>query len=267
MQQQQIHKFLERYFSANNCEIIEKSDAHLVVQLTIELDKMLMNRPFYWHYLEKTGGKPEPAKMTFITDPKQRENMTGELIHFGSPRLHQIFQTTKELGGFIRLYENKEVQQIRSTPLHPWICLNVKITFQCDRTKDVILSLGLNLIHGQIIANFFDLLKTKHLTPKIPDFCFTLSPLIKPQSGLLRLEKVIRQFIEQQDMDWAQEAKKRWEEDLALLNRFYEGIEEKPESYEIEKEALQSQYEPKVIVQIINGGIFYLHQNTRPTNG
>ena len=47
----------------------------MTVQLTIELDKELMNRPFYWHYLEKTGGVPNPMKLTFITDPKMRLNI------------------------------------------------------------------------------------------------------------------------------------------------------------------------------------------------
>lgn len=257
MQQMQIHKFLERYFLANNCEILDQSPGHLEVQLTAELDKMLMNRPFYWHYLEKTGGVPQPMKMAIITNKEQApDHINGEQIHFGSPRLHQIFQSTKELGGFIRLYEKPD--QLAPIALHPWICLNIKISFQCDRKKDMILSLGLNLIHGQIVAHFFDELKKKQLTPKIPDYCFTLTPLITPKSGLIRLEKVIIQFIEQQDSTWADEAKKRWEADLALLNRFYEGIEEKPESYEIEKEALKSQYEPKVVVSVINGGMFYL---------
>lgn len=261
MQQQHIHNFLERYFTANDSPILENKEGFLQVQLSVELDKALMNRPFYWHYLEKTGGVAQPMKMSCITDQsKVAADTNGEIIHFGSPRLHQIFQSTKELGGYIRLYENVQQTGQASFPLHPWFCINVKISFQCDRKKDVIVSLGLNLIHGQIVPNFFDKVVEKDLTPKIPDFCFTLTPLIKPQSGMLRLERVIRQFIEEQDQTWAEEAKKRWEEDLQLLNRFYEDTEELPESYEIEKEALKSQYEPRIIVNIINGGMFYLHQ-------
>ena len=64
---------------------------YLTVQLTIELDKELMNRPFYWHYLEKTGGVPNPDRLTFITDSQNAPtNIKGETIHFGSPRLHQM---------------------------------------------------------------------------------------------------------------------------------------------------------------------------------
>lgn len=260
MQQEQIHNFLEQFFMANYCQILEKSANHLVVKLTVELDKKLMNRPFYWHYLEKTGKKPETATLTFITNPKKRSTRNGEIIHFGSPRLHKIFQTTKELGAFVRLYENV-AGTYRSTPLYPWLCLNVKISFQCDHKKDFLLSLGLSLIHGQIVPDFFSELKKKNFTTTIPDYCFTLSPLIKPKSGLLRLEKIIREFIAVQNHRWAEEAIKRWEKDLALLESFYEGSDEKPESYEIEKEALKNQYEPKIIVEVINGGLFYLQQN------
>ncbi|KHF31142.1 Bacterial protein YqhG of unknown function [Anoxybacillus sp. BCO1] len=50
----------------------------------------------------------------------------------------------------------------------------------------------------------------------------------------------------------------RWEEDLALLQHFYEGVEEKQEEYENEKEALRQRYEPRIHISVINGGLFYL---------
>ncbi|WP_456278309.1 YqhG family protein [Bacillus sp. AK128] len=264
MQQHEIHQFLERYFIANECEIVENSAGYLNVQLTINMDKELMNRPFYWHYLEKTGGTPNPATLAFLTDPTKvtTGDNKGEAIYFGSPRLHQIFQSTKVLASHIRLYE--EVKQPtftkNSVPLHPWLGLNLKISYQSDQTRDVILSVGLSLINGMIIDHFQDQLNHLSLTPKIPDFCFTLTPIIKPQSGVARVKQTIRSIIDHDDHTWANEARERWDQDLRLLNHFYEDIEEKPESYEVEKQALKEQYEPKVKVSIINGGIFYLSQ-------
>ncbi|WP_088104701.1 YqhG family protein [Halalkalibacter urbisdiaboli] len=261
MQQQHLHNFLERYFEANDSPVIESTPSHLTVQLSIELDKRLMNRPFYWHYLEKTGGTPQPAQLTFITNQENApEDIKGELIHFGAPRLHQLFESTRELGGFIRLYEQVNALGNKSIPLQPWLCLNAKVSFQCDRKKEVLLSLGLNLIHGQIVPNFYDHIKDKSLTPKIPDFCFNLSPLITPKSGILRLQKMVQTYAENEDPTWANEAIKRWEADLTLLEAFYEEYEEKPESYELEKEALKEQYEPRIHVEIVNGGMFYLQQ-------
>jgi hypothetical protein len=260
MQQQEIHKFLETYFLANDCEITENQSGYLNVQLTIDLDKELMNRPFYWHYLEKTGGVPNPMSLTLISDPDRvPDNIKGESIHFGSPRLHQIFHSTKKLASFIRLYERSPApykeQQI---PLKPWIGLNVKISYQCDRKKDVFRSVGLQLINGQMIEGFHDQLLKIDLTPKIPDYSFTLSPLIMPKSGLLRIENYLKSKIESENHSWADEARERWNKDLNLLEHFYRDSDEKSESYEMEKQALQEQYEPKINISIINGGLFYL---------
>lgn len=259
MQQQEIHNFLERYFHANNCEMTENHPGYMTVQLTIDIDKELMNRPFYWHYLEKTGGVPNPMKLTLITDQDQAPDMLkGEKIHFGSPRLHQIFQSTKKLAGYIRLYEECTKMPGRQTPLKPWIGLNVKISYQCDRKKDVYKSIGLQLINGQIVEHFHDKLLNIALTPKIPDYSFTLSPLIMPKSGVMRIENYLRNEIEQENHTWAEDARNRWRRDLDLLEHFYKDNDEKVESFEIEKKALQEQYEPNIIISIINGGLFYL---------
>lgn len=54
------------------------------------------------------------------------------------------------------------------------------------------------------------------------------------------------------------EARNRWEQDLRLLHHFYEDVEEENESFETEKKALKEQYEPKINISFINGGLFYL---------
>jgi hypothetical protein len=259
MQQHEIRHFVERYFRANECPILEANDEYMTVQLTIEMDKELMNRPFYWHYIERTGGTPQPMQLTLITKTTETTKaLQGERLHFGSPRLHQIFRSAQKHGSFIRLYEEPDASQHTHIPLHPWLGLNVKISYQCDRKKDQILSLGLHLISGTIIEQFHELLQKRKLTPKIPDYCFTISPLIKPKSGIGRLEQYIRSRIAADDHTWAEKAKERWAEDLALLDHFYEGVEEKPECYYIEKEALEQQYKPRITVSVINGGMFYL---------
>jgi len=258
MQQQEIHNFLLNYFQANDCVIIENGPGYLVIQLTVELDKELMNRPFYWHYLEKTGGIPNPMKLTFITNQDAApENIKGEIIHFGSPRLHQIFASTKKLASYMRLYENHRHQN-RQIPLLPWLCMNVKISYQCDRKRDIFKSIGLQLINGTMVEDFHDRLLKIPLTPKIPDYSFTLSPLVRPQSGMSRIETYLSSVIEKDDHSWAEDARKRWEQDLRLLDHFYEDVEEENENYETEKLALKEQYEPKISISFINGGLFYL---------
>jgi len=259
MKQQEIHKFLVRFFTANSCDILENTGSYLTVQLTIELDKELMNRPFYWHYLEKTGGVPNPMIVTFITNQQNiPDHVKGEVIHFGSPRLHQIFRSTRNLAGYIRLFEDYHPSIGQQVPLRPWLGMNVKISYQCDRKRDVFKSIGLQLINGQMVDNFHDQLLKLPLVRKIPDYSFTLSPLIMPKSGVNRIQNMLRSIILKEDHSWAHDARDRWGKDLQLLEHFYEDIDEKGESYENEKRALQEQYEPKIHISIVNGGIFYL---------
>lgn len=259
MQQQEIHNFIERYFQANGCTIIENGPGYITVQLTVELDKELMNRPFYWHYLEKTGGIPNPMQLTMITNPQTApKDLKGEHIHFGSPRLHQIFASTKNLAGYIHQYEKQSKVTNKQTPLKPWLGMNIRISYQCDRKRDVFKSIGLQLINGQMVECFHEKLMTLELSRKIPDYSFTISPLIMPRSGILRVENFLKRQIEQEDHAWAVEAKVRWDKDLKLLEHFYEDIEEKGEVYETEKIALKEQYEPKISISVINGGLFYL---------
>lgn len=261
MEQRDIHDFLERYFQTSGCEVMENDGQKLSIQLSVEMDKLLMNRPFYWKYIENMGAEGDPMQLHLVTDPKISDETEGEFIHFGSPRLHQIFRSARTLSAYTRLYENVGDLDSPSVPLEPWLGLNVKISYQCDRKKDSLVSFGLQLINGKIVEDFHGRLLELNLTPKIPDYCFTISPLIKPKSGLKRVENLIENQVQNEDHTWAQEAEQRWAEDLALLDQFYENTEEKPESYELEKEALKQQYEPKVQVEIINGGLFYLTKN------
>ncbi|WP_203361772.1 YqhG family protein [Bacillus sp. REN10] len=257
MHTNEIHQFLEQYFHMAQCSIVEKKPYFMKVQLTPELDKELMNRPFYWHYIEKTGLMGEPLSLTLITNQKEvQEPLEGEVVHFGAPRLQQIFQSAKKHAGFIRLYEQSPTTHQQA--LHPWLLANVKVAYEADRKKEQFHSLGLNLINGYIEEQFMDLLERKSLLGKIPDFSFTITPLIKPLSGVRRIQQFLKSQLQHEHQDWANEAIRRWEEELSLLTSFYEGEEEKPEAFFLEKDALRKRYEPKIKVDIVNGGIIYL---------
>ncbi|KKB37270.1 YqhG family protein [Bacillus thermotolerans] len=253
----EVHFFLKEYFTQTGCTFIEETAGSLAVKLTPELDKELMNRPFYWHYAEKTGMKGEPLSLTLITDQqKAPEELKGESVHVGTSRFHQIFQSAKKHTRFVRLYEQNHNQQ--QQPLHPWLLINVKVSYEADRKKDLYYSLGLNLINGLIQDDFMDTLYAKSLVSNIPDYSFTITPLIKPASGVKRLQRFMAERIQQENHSWAAQAHKRWMEDIHLLQAFYEETEEKPDAYFIEKEALEKQYAPKIHVNIINGGLLYL---------
>ena len=258
MYPQQVQQYLRTFFLENNCQFVNDTDHYLTVQLTIDMDKRIMNRPYYWQYVETTGGVPSPAQLTLITDQtKLKENIKGELVHFGSPRLSQLFQVTHEMGSFIQMFEQVEAT-INRPILTPWLGVNYKVSYYSNQTKELLHSLGINLMNGNILPNFHTSLIDMNLASAMPPNAFLLPYVIKPIRGLERLDGVIENFIQQDDHSWADQAKKRWQRDMRVLEFFYEGVEVRPESYEMEKTALEQQYEARIKIEVINGGIFYL---------
>ena len=87
-----------------------------------------------------------------------------------------------------------------------------------------------------------------------------------PKSGLITNGKFLKSKIEQGKIILGLKKQgKRWNQDLDLLEHFYKDTEEKAESYEIEKQALKDQYEPKIVISIINGGYILFKRSSRLT--
>ncbi|WP_432361241.1 YqhG family protein [Sporosarcina sp. UB5] len=264
MYPQQIHQYVRQFFIENNCPILRENEQFINVQLTIDMDKKIMNRPFYWKYVESTGGEPNPAQLTLITDKNRlTESIAGEVVHYGSPRLNQLFKVTRELGSFVQMYERAGSETGAQTILTPWVGVNYKITYSSDRTKEVLYSLGINLINGMIIKDFQESIGELNLGSAISPNTFHLPYIITPLRALERLDSVIENLIQQDDHTWAEEAKERLRKDLLVLEYFYREIEEadRPECYRIEKNAIEEQYKTKIKIDIINGGLFYLKSN------
>ncbi|WP_144510426.1 YqhG family protein [Bacillus sp. FJAT-22090] len=258
MYPKQVHEYLLKFFQENNCRILNRNDHYMTVQLTVDIDKKIMNRPFHWQYLESINGVPDPAQLTLITDQNNlNEGIKGEVVHFGSPRLSQMFQVTKELGAFVQMYE--KVESVGPRPiLTPWLGVNYKVSYYSDQTKEMLHSLGINLMKGSIVNNFHDLLGKVNLVSVSSGDAFHLPYIIKPLRGLERLDLAIENIIQKDDHTWAEEAKQRCLKAQKVLEHFYEEVEDKPECYEMEKTAIDEQYKTRIKIEIINGGLFYL---------
>lgn len=259
-----LHDFLGEYFTANQCEVLQNENGKLTIQLNEKMDEALMNRPFYWHYIKKIGRQGEPKRISFITNPDRREE-DGEWIHFGSPRLHQIFKTLETQGRFTKLFETVITDQ--KTPLSPWLIVNIKLSYTGKQKKDEIWSIGLHLINGTMITNMMDHLHSLQLKPAIPDFCYTITPMIKMKSGYQRIISYIENHLQNQEHDWAQESWQNLVEEQKILEHFYVKTEEETDEdeqkrFEQEQIDINNRFQPVISIDVINGGIFYLSQQT-----
>jgi len=249
-----LNLFLAQYFTAHHCDLLYNEDGVLTVQLSEDMDKALMNRPFYWHYIKKMGYPGQPKQLTLITNPNKREE-NGEWIHFGSPRLQQILTHLRENQKYTKLFQKVETNQ--RMPLYPWLVLNIKISYHGKQKKDEILSIGLHLINGMMRLQMMGELRKRTFQATISDYCYTISPMIRLKSGYLRIEKVIMKYLDDQPYDWANQSLKKLDEEIETLKHFYD---EDNSEEEMEKEIteLKLRYEPYVTFEVINGGLFYL---------
>ncbi|WP_042145911.1 YqhG family protein [Paucisalibacillus sp. EB02] len=254
-----LHSFLENYFEAHHCDILSNQNGVLKVQLNEKMDRALMNRPFYWHYIKKMGRDGDPMQLTLISNQDSLEER-GERIHFGSPRLQQILNHLKENERFTRLFQ--VIQANQNTALQPWLVVNIKISYIGKHKKDEVFSIGLNLINGIMKTEMMESLSDKEFGMKISDFCYTITPIIKPISGYKRILSVLDQYIQDLDHEWAKESLQELENEMNLLKHFYEGAyDEELEQMEKELRDLKERYQPKIQIKVVNGGIFYIRGN------
>ncbi|WP_164668627.1 YqhG family protein [Virgibacillus doumboii] len=255
-----LHDFLSSYFTAHHCTLEQINDGVLSVQLNEKMDRALMNRPFYWHYVKKMGSPGQPMKLTLITDPEKRDGK-NEWIHFGSPRLQQILQHLSNNEKYTKLFEKINTNQ--KTALFPWLITNIKISYQGKQKRDEIISIGLHLVNGEMKVEMMEELQNKSLQMTIADYCYTISPIIKLNSGFKRIESVLESYINDQSHNWADESLKTMEEEINLVKHFYsgkDGDEQTKQEMEKEIEEITKRYKPYVKFKVINGGIFYLTQ-------
>lgn len=77
MNRESIEQFVMRYLETTGCRIAEKGEGHVTVRLSPEADRDLMNRSYYWSFVERTGAPPEPMSFTFVFDPEYRSKTSA----------------------------------------------------------------------------------------------------------------------------------------------------------------------------------------------
>jgi len=246
--------FLSTFFTNHDCQVNTVNEDAIEVQLTEKIDRAIMNRPFYWHYIKSTGQEGQAQTLTFTTKNLE-SRQAWETIHFGSPRMNDICEYLAASSRFTRVFEQVQVNE--QTLLHPWLNLNIIISYKGRQLKEEVISLGLNLINGVIVEDLMESIQSKQFDSFISPHCYTVTPLIKVESGFKRIDKYIDQHLEKENYTWVKESVLLLKEELLLLAHFYKDTK-KQALLEQEIIELHKRFRPELSVQLINGGIIYL---------
>lgn len=339
---EQIRSFVLQYLEAYQCSIVEKAPTHVTVQLSVEADKELTNRSYYWGFVERTGAPAETMTMTFVFDPpayqaaKAAKPFTSgsgarpapgtgaaaaaapasgpgsgtsdsilgryfgfvpttvtarvptDEVTFGSRRLGQLFQSARQRGRFVRLFEQPQpagdsAQAMRaaapadrsSAPpvaYETWLLVNYKVELICDMKRSEIHSLAISLATGRIRERFYDEVLSRPLTPRLPDNISLLPNTVSFSEAAARLESHLEQTVRGYDHTWADRANLRLQDELARVDGYYRSLLQTVEPavrFELETQynnrrgEIDWQYRPRIHVSVINCGFFHLQAEGR----
>ncbi|MGZ0053054.1 YqhG family protein [Brevibacillus gelatini] len=230
MQANQVRQFVERYLAAFSAHIVETHPDYLTVKLPVEVDKDIGNRPFYWSWVEKMNLAYQPLVLTFAFHPdRMPDGLRVEHLHLGAMRMQQIFASAKKHGRFLCMYEKNTASlpgtgKRRSTPLVPWLGLNLKVSLICDKRRDIMLYLGINLHQPRLVHDFASFLFQLPLSPTIPDYFYTLDRKLSVEEAVELAKQEVDAVIAQEDQQWAIDARARLTEELDILAAYYEEL-------------------------------------------
>ncbi|CDQ17921.1 YqhG family protein [Halobacillus karajensis] len=255
--------FVKQFFLSYGCSIIDDLPSHFTIQLTSEMDEEIMNRPFYWHYMKKMNREGDPMRLTFTdTDQKQAG---GIYLHAGTPKLHTLYNTAIKKGRTARLYEVIHEFTAQNRAMSPWLIVNALLHYRGKQTKDEPISIGINLIHGTMMLGMMEKIQHMDFEPTVSDYTFPMTPVISLSNAYKRMERHIETYIAQQDNQWIKESLLHLKQETQLLESFYESEDIDLDSFTKEREQIDNRYKPYIEMEVINGGMFYISQETSAT--
>ncbi|MDQ1909721.1 YqhG family protein [Paenibacillus sp. GD4] len=190
-------------------------------------------------------------------------------LTFGSRRLEQIFAAVRSKGRFVRLFEAYVPEQPKNAPTKPyesWFAVNFKVELACDMKRSEIHSIGIHLQTGEIRERFHDSIRTKKMTPRLPNHVYVTPDKIALQRAVLFLEEHLEQKLSGYDHRWAEEANLRLQDELDRIRAYYEPLlqaaeeEQRPEieaQYQGREQEIEWQYQPRIHISVINCGLFH----------
>jgi len=202
-------------------------------------------------------------------------------VTFGSRRLEQIFQAVRSKGRFVHLFEqHKPEQQGKASPLsttayETWMQVNYKVEFACDMKRSEIHSLGFQMNTGEICENFQERLRDRRLSPRIPAQVYMIPDKFTLPRAVIYLEQHLETILHGYDHSWAEEAQLRLADELQRIRSYYEplilntDIEKRQEieaQYANRRQEIDWQFRPRILISVINCGLFHLHARNPAMN-
>ncbi|MFC4769127.1 YqhG family protein [Effusibacillus consociatus] len=269
MNKEQIQSYCRRYFQATNTPILRDEPNFLQVELPIEVDKELTDRPYYWMWVEATGQEVKPTVLNLVFDPEVEieGEEKCELVALGSFRLEKIFESATRRGRFVCQYQHGTSTGLRV----PFLVTSLKISYIADRRRDEIRSYGVNLKSNQVIPDLYEQIRELPMTDELPEYYkeqfsngqFLIASL---QTGWQKIKDAVTEEIQSEDHSWAEAALEQLSHEIEQLETYYQSLmfdnQEQMAIYSAERELrtaeLKWRCQPRIQVTPLHFALLYL---------
>ncbi|NMO95340.1 YqhG family protein [Paenibacillus lemnae] len=196
-----------------------------------------------------------------------------EDIIYGSRRLAQIWDASREEGRCLYLFEEPDAEarpKTRSAALDQWLGVCFKVEFSCDLKREELHFLAISLSRKTILSGFDKQLQDRKLSPRLPEYVHTRPAVLTLSEAASMLENHLIQQLSGLDYTWANQARIRLAEELAIIDSYYEDLLQEPdeekksaiqEQYQNRRSEMVWQYEPKITLSALTSGLFHLYSS------
>ena len=266
---QEIRSFVLDTLKVSNAPYREIDEHLLMAEVIVEIPPIFFD-----------PARLEKQTLNLVFEPEWAGKYPGaELVTRGSYRLGWFIDGLKKRGfttlqsysyelipartqrEILKLLKIKEVDFFFHQPflkIHPHLLVNYCLSYRTDEIKEEVVSLGIDMVTGEITEDLLPTLSGLKLTPRIP------KEKIEKQSFPLeeafnRLTQRLSKLVNKKDPSWIEESRRRYEEELRYLYDYYQdGNKVDTPEFRARAKELYEKYRPQVFVDLINVGLLYL---------
>lgn len=219
----QIQDFCRRYFHAVDAPILVDQEDFLQVELPREIDKELIERRYYWMYIEATNQNPPNTvlSMSFRPDLEIEGVDKMDFVTLGSFLLNKIIESTQKRGRFTRAYQKVTMP---GTRLQPMLLTTFKLSFVADRRRDEMVSYGVDLLTGRVVRDFYEQVEKLPFQAAPSEFTPPVEPKYTVDQGYQKIREALQAEIEALDHTWAEEADEHLKREIEQLETYYDSL-------------------------------------------
>ncbi|MCL6453180.1 MAG: YqhG family protein [Alicyclobacillus sp.] len=239
--------FCDTYFQAVGATCVFRAEDYAEYQLPPDVDKEMVERPFYWMWIEKTGQQPTPTVLrlafTQAAETVQNERIRrvlleqagpslnemqrryfvapkAELVSLGSYRLDRIYASCDRRGRFAAVMPSRRPP---GATLVPWLLVNLRVSQRCDVTEQKLASYGVCLVNGQLVLDFYNRIANIPMEPMDPRRV-ARSLRVPVDTAVKHVKEHLTRAFERQPATWAEAAWQRLQQDVEQIATYYSSI-------------------------------------------